>query len=274
MGLEFELIHEDSKKSAVILFHGLTGTPFELKKYAQFLFNQGYDVYAPCLPGHGDRVSEIYTVKYQDWLNFVEEKFLDLDKKYDNVFVSGICLGAVLSIYLATKFPNKVTGVIPCSTTLYLDGWRLPWYAILMPLGLVTLIRFYYNYPECDPHGIKNEKTRAVIKKLLAKSDVGMNEFPMTGFYELLKLSRYIRKNLAKVTSPILLFHSKDDDLTSLKSADVVYSKISSKDKEKIILYDSYHMIFYDNEKEFVFNKIAEFIKNHTPLKEKELVYA
>ncbi|MBQ8476149.1 alpha/beta hydrolase, partial [bacterium] len=238
MDLEFELIQEKSSKGAVLLFHGLTGTPFELKKYAQYLFNKGYDVYAPCLPGHGDRVFEIYTVKYQDWLKFVEDKFLELSKKYENIFVSGICLGAVLSIYLGIKFSSKIKGIIPASTTLYLDGWRLPWYSILMPLGLATILRFYYNYPECEPYGIKNEKTRAVIKKLLAKSDVGMNEFPMTAFYELLKLSSYIIKNLYKVSAPVLLFHSKEDDLTSIKSAEIVYNKISSLDKEKIILYD------------------------------------
>ena len=275
MGLEFELIHEDNQnKGAVLLFHGLTGTPFELKKYAQFLFKQGYDVFAPCLPGHGDKVDEIYTVKYQDWLNFVDYEFLKLNEKYENIFVSGICLGAVLSIYLAIKYSSKLKGVIPCSTTLYLDGWRLPWYAVLMPLGLATILRFYYNYPECEPHGIKNEKTRAVVKKLLAKSDVGMNEFPMTAFYELLKLSKYIRKNLSDVTAPVLLFHSKDDDLTSLKSANIVFNKISSEDKEKIILYDSYHMIFYDNEKEFVFNKIAEFMNTHAENKVQEVSYA
>ncbi len=268
MELEFELKHENKPSCAVLLLHGLTGTPFELKKYAQALYNQGYDVYTPCLPGHGDKVQEIYTVKYQDWLNFVEEKFSELD--YENIFVSGICLGAVLSLYLAIKFSDKIKGIIPCSTTLYLDGWRLPWYSILMPLGLSTILRFYYNYPECEPHGIKNEKTRAVVKKLLAKSDVGMNEFPMTAFYELLKLSSYIRKNLYKITTPVLLFHSKEDDLTSTKSAEVVYKKISSKDKEKIILYDSYHMIFYDNEKEMVFNKITQFIAEHI----KELSYA
>ena len=270
MELEFELIHDNFSKGAVLLFHGLTGTPFELKKYAQALYNQGYDIYAPCLPGHGNRVNEIYTVKYQDWLEFVENKFMEISEKYENIFVSGICLGAVLSIYLAIKFPNKIKGIIPCSTTLYLDGWRLPWYKILMPLGLSTILRFYYNYPECEPHGIKNEKTRAVVKKLLAKSDVGMNEFPMTGFYELLKLSSYIRKNLYKVTTPTLLFHSKDDDLTSPKSAEIVYNKISSKDKEKIILYNSYHMIFYDNEKEYVFEKIAEFINSRIPEQKKE----
>ena len=270
MGLEFELKHENKPTCAVLLFHGLTGSPFELKKYAQFLFKQGYDVYAPCLPGHGDKVDEIYTVKYQNWLNFVEEEFLKLSEKYENIFVSGICLGAVLSLYLAIKFSSKIKGIIPCSTTLYLDGWRLPWYAILMPLALSTIIRFYYSYPECEPHGIKNEKTRAVIKKLLAKSDVGMNEFPMTAFYELLKLSKFIRKNLYKITTPVLLFHSKEDDLTSIKSAEIVYNKIKSQDKEKIVLYDSYHMIFYDNEKEMVFNKIAQFISSHI----KELNYA
>ncbi|MBR2069768.1 MAG: alpha/beta hydrolase [Candidatus Gastranaerophilales bacterium] len=274
MELEFELVHECNSKGAVLLFHGLTGSPFELKKYARFLFKQGYDIFAPCLPGHGDRAFEIYTVKYQDWLSFAKEKFLNLSEKYEDIFVSGICLGAVLGLSLGIEFPKKIKGIVPCSTTLYLDGWRLPWYNCLMPLGLATIIRFYYNYPECEPYGIKNEKTRAVVKKLLAKSEVGMNEFPMTGFYELLKLSKVIRKNLSNIEAPVLLFHSKEDDLTSTKSAEIVYNKISSKDKEKIILYDSYHMIFYDNEKEFVFNKIAEFLNSHIELKNKELIYA
>ena len=68
--------------------------------------------------------------------------------------------------------------------------------------------------------------------------------------------------------SPILLIHSKEDDLTSVKSAEIVYSNISSEDKEKIILYDSYHMVLYDNEKEFVFNKAVSFLDNHVSLEQ------
>ena len=90
-----------------------------------------------------------------------------------------------------------------------------------------------------------------------------MNDFPMTGFRELLKLSAVIRKDLDKVTSPILIIHSKEDDLTSLKSSDIVNKKVSSTDKEYIILYDSYHMVLYDNEKEFVFKKASDFLNNH-----------
>lgn len=275
MSFDIEFIHnEDKPKGAVLLFHGLTGSPFELKKYAQFLYNNGYDVFAECLPGHGEKFNEIYTVKYQDWLDFAYEKFSNLKLKYDKVFVSGLCLGAVLALAVGIKFKNKVDGIISLSTTLFLDGWRLPWYKFLIPVGLSTILRFYYCYPECEPHGIKNQKTRNVVKKLLAKGDVGMNDFPMTGIYELLKLSKIVIKNLKEIDIPILLIHSKEDDLTSVKSAEIVYNKISSKDKEKIILYDSYHMVLYDNEKEFVFNKALEFLNSHieTSLKEKECV--
>lgn len=244
--------------------HGLTGSPFELKKYGQFLFDNGYDVYADCLPGHGDKVNEIYTVRYDDWLNFAYNKFEELNHKYEDVYVSGLCLGAVLAIAVGIKYPDKVKGVVSLSTTLFLDGWRLPWYSFLIPIGLSTIMRFYYNYPECEPHGIKNERVRGIVKKLLQKGDVGMNDFPMTGIYELLKLSKQVRKNLNKFEAPILLIHSKEDDLTSTKSAEVVYNNISSSDKEKIILQDSYHMVLYDNEKEFVFNKALTFFDEHS----------
>ena len=273
MELNFRLIHEDIKpKGAVLLFHGLTGSPFELKKYGQFLFNNGFDVYADSLPGHGDNVKEIYTVKYTDWLDYSYKYFSYLKEKYDDVFVSGICLGAVLAIAVGLKFKNEVSGVIALSTTLFLDGWRLPWYSFLMPLGLSTILRFYYNYPECEPHGIKNEKTRNVIKKLLQKGDVGMNDFPMSAIYELLKLSKQVRKNLKEFNVPILLIHSEEDDLTSKKSAHIVYNNISSQDKNIIILSDSYHMVLYDNEKDFVMQKAIEFLFAHVNIEVKEVV--
>lgn len=273
MTLNFELIHESSCKKAVLLFHGMTGSPFELKKFGQFLYANGYDVYADCLPGHGDKVEEIYTVKYQNWLDFAYSRFRDLKSEYEEVFVSGLCLGAVLALAVGAKYKDEVSGVISLSTTLFLDGWRLPWYSFLMPLALSTMVRFYYNYPECEPHGIKNLKTRKIVKKLLEKSDVGMNYFPMSAIYELLKLSGAVRKNLKEIDIPILLVHSREDDLTSTKGAYLVFNGISSKDKELIILEDSYHMVLYDNEKEFVLNRCLEFLNAHSQIvQEKEVV--
>ena len=79
--IDFELLHtdfEESNKKAVLLFHGLTGSPFEMRKYGNFLFKNGYDVFCYSFPGHGERLSEIQTVTWEDWCEFAQEKYNEL----------------------------------------------------------------------------------------------------------------------------------------------------------------------------------------------------
>lgn len=261
MGSAFEFINDINTKKAVLLFHGLTGSPFEMKKFGKFLYEHGYDVFGACLPGHGEFKKDIYTVSYEDWVDSASSFFEKLTEKYENVYVGGLCLGAVVSLAIAEKYPQKVKGTVLLSATLYLDGWRLPWYACLMPLGLNTIFRYYYQYPECEPYGVKNKRIRKIVKKAL-KSDGGMDTYPMCAFHELLELSQVVRFDLDLVTSPLLVIHSSEDDLASKKGAEEVFHNVSSSNKKLIILKDSYHMILYDNEKDFVFEKSLEFLDN------------
>lgn len=260
--LDFEFIDDNNiqNTNAVLLFHGLTGSTFEMKKYAQHLHANGFDVFAYCLPGHGEDTCNIRCVSYDDWIEFAQEKFLFLKKKYKKVFLGGLCLGAVLALVLAQKHKLEVAGVISLSTTLFLDGWTMPWYNFMMPLGLNTLIRYYYTFPEREPYGIKNIKKRRSIQKIMGKNTIAMDNYPLSCVYELLKLSKLARKNMQEVISPILIMHSKDDDLTSVKSAKFVYNNINSAKKELFILNDSYHLMLYDNDKDFVFDKSVEFL--------------
>ena len=268
MSLSFHLLHAKPNNKAILVLHGLTGAPFEMKKYGKFLYEGGYDVYGECLPGHGDDRDRIYTIKYTEWIDFVCKKFEELSSKYDEVFVSGLCLGAVLSLAVASKYKEKVKGVIALSTTLYLDGWSLPWYSCLMPLGLSTIFRYYYTYPQCEPYGVKNPRTRKAVQKAFSNTEVGMDNYPMCAFQELLNLSTYMRDKFHNVVSPALIIHSKEDDLTSPKGAREVYQKISSEDKELIILDNSYHMVVYDNDKQFVFQKSLDFLNSHSKVLE------
>lgn len=264
MSSGFEFIHEEKSDRAIMLFHGLTGSPFEMKNFGKYLYENGFDVFGICLPGHGDLQSEIYTVKYTEWIDCASKNLEKLCNKYKEVFLGGLCLGAVISLYLGEKYGDKIKGIISLSTTLYLDGWRLPWYSIFMPIALHTIFRYYYTYPECEPYGVKNERTRAAIKKILTKSEAGMDNYPMCAFHELLQLSAEVRFDLESITSPIIIIHSEEDDLTSTRSAKEVFENISSNDKELIILDNSYHMVLYDNEKEYVFQKSLEFLNAHS----------
>lgn len=275
-GIDFELLHDDitekKNKKAVLLFHGLTGSPFEMRKYGDFLFKNGYDVFCYSFPGHGERIAEIETVTWQDWCNFSQEKYNQLRPNYNQFFVSGLCLGASMAVYLA-EHNEDITGVVALSTTLFLDGFCIPWTVSLLPFALKTIIRFYYTFPEDDCFGVKNERTRKSLAKITAKADIGMDNYPLNCVDGLLKLSKNVRQNLKKVNCPVLCIHSKYDNLSSTKGAKIVLNGISSKIKQYVELNDSYHMVLYDNEKEFVMNTVQEFLSGLVSnVEEKEVV--
>ena len=261
--IDFELFHDDitdlENKKAVLLFHGLTGSPFEMKKYGDFLYKNGYDIFCYSFPGHGERISEIETVTWQDWCNFAQEKYDSLRKNYNQFFVSGLCLGAAMAVYLGEN--NKdITGIVALSTTLFLDGFCIPWTVTLLPFALNTITKFYYTFPEDDCFGVKNERTRKSLAKITAKAEIGMDNYPLNCVDGLLKLSKHVRKNLNKVTAPILCIHSKYDNLASTKGAKIVIKGVSSEIKKYVELNDSYHMVLYDNEKEFVMDTVKCFL--------------
>jgi len=277
-GVDFEFIHTEdealSEHKACLLFHGLTGSPFEMKKYGQFLFQQGYDVFCYSFPGHGNRISEIQTATWNDWCEFAQSKYTLLRKNYQQFYVSGLCLGATMALYLA-EHNNDVTGVMALSTTLFLDGFCLPWSAKLLPIGVHTIIKYYYTFPEDKSYGLKNEKTRKSLAKLMSKADIGLDNYPLNCVYGLLKLSKHVRKNLKKVICPVLCIHSKYDNLASTKGAKIVINKVSSNIKKYVELNDSYHMILYDNEKEFVMNTVKDFlVQTSNAVSDKELEVA
>lgn len=259
--LDIEYVHPECAQNAIMLFHGLTGSPFELKKYAKILFDKGFDVYCFLLPGHGDSKISISSVKYQDWIDFACEKYRCLRGYYNNFFVGGLCLGAVIALYLAQNF-RTVSGIVCFSTTLFLDGWTIPKYNFLLPIGLNTILKFFYTFVEREPYGVKNSLVRKRIFKLMKNNLVAIDNYPLSAVDELLKLSKIVQLDMGNVTSPIMIIHSKEDDLTSTKSADFVFDKVKSKVKEKIILNNSYHLVLYDNEKEFIYKITLEFLLN------------
>ena len=268
--MDFEFKNENNQR-AVLLLHGMTGSPFEMKQYGKNLHKAGFDVYCPCLPGHGKDLLNVKKIKWQDWFNFAEEEYKALKQNYSEVYLGGICMGAVLALAISEKHKD-VSGIIAISTTLFLDGWTIPWYSFLFPMGLHTILRFYYSFPEQDPYGIKNETVRRKISALLKENTVALNYIPMTCVYELLEMSKQVRKSVKNIRQPILIIHSNRDDLTSLKSADFVYKHSSSEVKDYIILKNSYHLITMDNDKDLAVQKSVEFLNSISTLDNDKLI--
>lgn len=67
-------------------------------------------------------------------------------------------------------------------------------------------------------------------------------------------------KGLKKITSPILVIHSKKDDIVPLNNANLILEKVSSDHAERFIVQNSSHQIPLDIDSDLIQKKIKEFI--------------
>lgn len=256
-----------ASRVSVLLVHGLTGTPTELKLVARRLHQYGFTVLCPTLAGHCASEAELLGTTWKDWTGSVIKALDLLAARSDAVFVGGLSAGAVLSLYAAHVRPGVVRGLTLYSTTLWWDGWTIPKLRFLLPLVLrLPYIGKRYRFEEAPPYGIKNEALRRKIVARMHSGDAaaaGFSGTPGLSLRELWRLVNKIKAALPTIETPSLLLHSSHDDIASLSNPDYVRRHIKGPSK-LVLLHDSYHMITVDQER----HKVAD----HTALFARELL--
>ena len=256
----------------VLLIHGLTGTPTEMKQYGKVIARQGFTVACPELAGHCATIEALSATKWQDWYLSIEAAFDALKEECEHVYVSGLSMGALIALMLAAKKGNKVAGIILLSTTFFYDGWNVPKLkqAILLPLVLYTPLKYFVQWEETAPYGIKDERVRALVHAILENRDnqaadkIGYFKTPATVILESVRLIRAAKKALKNVTVPTLIIHATEDDMASLKNAYYTQANISSDTVETFFVDDSYHVLTLDKRKDEVARRAAQFCKEQS----------
>jgi carboxylesterase len=236
-------------EQTVLLIHGLTGNPFEMKFLAEKLNKAGFTVSAPCLPGHSQTLADLKRTHWQDWYGRARERYLELKQQHGQVGVAGLCMGAVVALELAAEFP-EIPAVSLMSTTLFYDGWTIPWYSFLIPLAYYTPAKYFYSFTERPPYGIKNERLRKLV--LQNTATLVYDEVPGVVMDQNFRLINKVKQHLPQIKTPLLLLHAREDDTASIKNAEYVEKHVASTSIRKVVLENSYHMITIDNDRALV----------------------
>lgn len=251
---------------AVLLIHGLTGTPAEMRHLALRLRKRGFSVMVPQLAGHCGSVAELKRTHWQDWYRGIEEAFGLLHAHHDQVFVAGLSMGALLALELAARQGAQVAGLGLLSPTFFYDGWNMPRFRRrLLPLAFLPPLRHLLYWRESPPYGIKCERTRAMVHAVLTNRDaqaaekVGIFRTPMSTVRQSSMLIRHVSQSLAHVRAPLLVVHSTEDDMASVRNAHFVTERVASTDVETWLIDDTYHVLTLDRRKDDVANRLGEF---------------
>lgn len=268
---EHEFLLEGGR-TGVLLVHGLTGTPNEMRMVGKGLHKAGFTVYGMQLAGHCGTSEDLLNTSRHDWSASVRAAAKRLRPQVDKLVVLGLSMGAVLSLELAADEPELVDGAVALSTMFWHDGWSIPLYTKLS--FLLKPFRFFgigrdKIFMEQPPYGIKDEALRKRIVAQMQSGDssaAGLPGNPWWSIIEMRDLSNAVLKKLSAIRCPVLAVHAQHDDVSSVANAEVIAKRAQQAQVEIVLLHDSYHMITIDRERRTVINQAVAFVERVAPL--------
>lgn len=231
-------------ETGVLLVHGFTGSPQSLRPWGEALAEQGHTVLCPRLPGHGTDARDLARTTWHDWVAEAEMSLRGLNERCGSVFVAGLSMGGTVALDLAARNSDWLRGVIVVNPSLYSEDPR----AKLAPLlGKVNLFVKSIGNDVADP-----SQRELAYEKVSTKAAASF-----------LAYQKLVRRRLAEVRIPVLVFASRRDHLVPPGNASYVVEHVSSPVKELVWLERSYHVATLDYDRDVIIEGSAKFIAQH-----------
>lgn len=230
-----------SNKKAVLLIHGYTGTPDEMRPLGDYLNSVGYTVRCERLPGHGTTVEDLKNTTAIDWFATVSTACQELLEEFEEVYVCGLSMGGLLAIKTAATFPVKKAAFL--ATPIFLPDKRIKFYPVLK--------YFIKELP-------KRKKNYGDMMRYNHSYDV-MPTKPLGSLFSLMKDVK--NKFVKQVKVPAIVFQSTIEHTVVPESAQYIYDNLGSAKKELHWLHKSGHLITLDKERMQVFAEIERFFQ-------------
>lgn len=230
------------KRLPILLLHGFSASPWELKELASHLKKKGHRVSVPLLAGHGAGRAEFDKNGIDEWMASAEKALRSLKKPKNKVIIIGHSMGGVLAAMLAEAHPGEIDSLI-----LAAPAFRLS--VLTAPLTRIPLVRFLkptLRFPSPRPDA--KHWTREYASHRIA---------------ELQRLGRMGTRPAKRLTLPLLMLQAKVDDLVSRRYNEKLFKKIPSASK-KLMVYDvKEHNVFhhYNPMQRQVFEWVDDFLE-------------
>jgi len=103
----FALTHRDEpgERPGILMIHGFTGTPDELRPTAHLAHEAGFDVEVMNLPGMASDIARFREVGRQEWVEAVCRTWESFTERYRRRVLLGYSLGGALSIIASASRP-------------------------------------------------------------------------------------------------------------------------------------------------------------------------
>ncbi|MFQ3208291.1 MAG: pimeloyl-ACP methyl ester carboxylesterase [Glaciecola sp.] len=214
----------------IVLFHGLSDSPFYLRSIAEHLNDKGFTVVVALTPGNGklDAANDIRDPNLQQrWYAHVDS-IMGLIRPYsDKTYIGGFSTGGTLATRYMLLHPDEIDGLLLFSGALALSDsaenlgqiWGMKWIAKIVDGDFISIGSNPYRYPDAAGYaGLTLADVIFEIRDLLVET---------------------------KVSKPIFVAHSLADIITPYSGVEDLMAKIHG-DHQVMTIDSSYDICHQD----------------------------
>jgi len=235
--------HGALARIGVAISHGFTGSPVSMQAWAEHLAGRGFAVALPLLPGHGTRWEDLARTRWNQWYQGFEDAYLELADRCDVVFTAGLSMGGTLALRVAQHHP--VAGVVVVNPALTFADRRA---------RISGLLKYVVRSVPAIGNDIK----------LPGVSEQAYPRTPVAAVHQLAGLFADTVAGLPRVTAPTLVFRSTVDRVVPDTSLALLSARIGTDQLEIVRLENSYHVATMDHDAPLIFDRSAEFFREHS----------
>jgi carboxylesterase len=228
-----------------VLLHGFTAAPKEMRPLGEYLAARHFTIRGVRYAGHGTCPQDLARTTWRDWVASAEEAVTELRARCTQVWSIGLSLGGLISLQLAEQ--HRVDGVCAIAPAIFPPDRRMAIARLLIPFMRYT------------------RKGLADLHDPIALAEHADYElFPTRAVAQLHSLMLRTRRRLKQIDVPLLLIFARHDQVVSLDALDFIWPRVSSTDKEYLILERGGHIVTEDYDKETAFEAVEHFLQQRT----------
>lgn len=234
-----------SREIGVLLIHGFTGSPAEVRGLGDRLQQAGISALGVRLPGHGTSVEDLLHYGRRSWVREAQQGFQALSTECQSVVICGMSMGGTIALNLAASGPQPhLRGVVAMAAPVRLLDYRY------RPSELLALLNRWREWGAPD---IKDRSRWA--------THVGYHLAPPSTTVQLIRLVHETYDRLPEVKVPILVLQSHNDHTVMPVNVHWLLDRVGSAERQVVWLENSHHVITVDYDAEHVADEVIAFVR-------------
>lgn len=273
----FHFVGETRPDVGVLILHGFTGSPAEMRPLGLGLHRAGFTVDGPLQPRHGELPARLRGARYREWIDAALDG-LERVADCEHLFLAGLSMGGLVTLYLAALAAGANEG-FPAARLKPLG--RLRGIVVLAAPARVNdprtrIVRFArhiipYFTPRID---FDNPNTRAWLQEQAppgARIDFAdpaerkrlgdAARIPLDAIDQLIRLNDRVVQLLPQVIAPALFMQGRLDKTVTADSAERLRRGVGSPDATIQWFERSGHVLTTDVEKDAVSASAVAFVR-------------